>query len=174
MTLLAQILLQLLIILPVAYFTGKLFKRFGQPAVLGEICGGILLGPSFLGWVLPNVHNALFPGDSVDVLSILGNFGLIVFMFLIGLQVDTEKLKSNLKPALTISAAGIAVPFVLGIFLALFLFNDYAPLFVTRPVFCAFFGIALSITAFPVLARILEEKNSQAWFPSMVDDACLA
>lgn len=155
------LLLQVLVIIIVARIFGWLFKRIGQPMVIGEIIAGIVLGPSLLGLYMPDVSLFLFPKESLGNLQILSQVGLILFMFVIGMELDLKVLKNKAHEAVVISHASIIVPFVMGLGLAYYIYTDFAPGHVSFASFGLFIGIAMSITAFPVLARIIQERNMQ-------------
>ncbi len=158
---LAILLAQIITILLVARLLGGLCRRIGQPAVIGEIIAGILLGPSFLGNYFPEFSSVLFPVKSLGNLSFLSQIGLILFMFIIGMELDLTMLKNKAKEVVIISHASIIAPFTLGIGLAYFTYSSFAPAGIQFSSFGLFFGIAMSITAFPVLARILQERKLQ-------------
>lgn len=149
---------QICIILMASASVVWLLSKFRQPQVVGEMVAGILLGPSLLGWVAPGISAALFPPSSLGPLYLLSQVGLLLFMFMVGLELDTDKLRKLGKTALVISHTSIIVPFVLGALVAMFLF---ARVDNTLPYtgFILFMGAAMSVTAFPVLARILDERN---------------
>jgi Kef-type K+ transport system membrane component KefB len=153
------LILQTCVIIVAARFVGGLARRLGQPSVIAEVLAGILLGPSLLGRVLPGTFQQLFPKASLPGLSLLSQVGLVFFMFLIGLELDPKLLRGRGKTSFAISAAGIFVPFTLGALLAVQIFASQAGPGVPRLSFVLFMGIAMSITAFPVLARILAERN---------------
>ena len=156
---LALLILQAIVILVAARLVGRLARRFGQPAVIAEVIAGILLGPSLFGRVAPATFTELFPKASLPGLSLLSQVGLVFFMFLIGLELDPKLLRGRGKSSFAISAAGIFLPFALGALLAAQIFTSQAEPGVPRTSFVLFMGIAMSITAFPVLARILAERN---------------
>lgn len=156
---LAVFILQLIVIIIAARVFGALFKRLGQPAVMGEIIAGIVLGPSVLGAFLPEATAFLFPDKSLGNLGMLSQVGLILFMFVVGMELDVEVLKKKAGAAVVISHASIVVPFGLGVILAYFMYRDFAPPGIPFYGFALFSGIAMSITAFPVLARILRERQ---------------
>jgi len=153
------LILQICVIIVAARLIGMLARRLGQPAVIAEVIAGILLGPSLFGRVWPEAFQGLFPKASLPALSLLSQVGLVFFMFLIGLELDPKLLRGRGKSSFAISAAGICVPFGLGALLALQIFATQSPAGVPRISFVLFMGIAMSITAFPVLARILAERN---------------
>ena len=153
------LLMQIIIILAFARFFGVIATKFGQQPVIGEIIAGIFLGPSLLGWVWPGGTSLLFPEESLNALKAISQFGLIFFMFIIGTELDLGKLKNHSRGALLISHGTIAFCFFLGVGFAYFTYEAYAPKQVAFLSFALFMGIALSITAFPVLARILRERG---------------
>lgn len=156
---LAILLLQIITIILTARVFGILFKKMGQPAVIGEIIAGIFLGPSFLGHYFPEYASFLFPEKSLGNLQFLSQIGLILFMFVIGMELDLKVLRNKAKDAIVISHASIIFPFALGIGLAYFIYRRFAPDHVHFLSFALFMGIAMSITAFPVLARIVQERG---------------
>ena len=156
---LAILLAQIITIILVARVFGWIFKKIGQPSVIGEIIAGIVLGPSLLGMYFPEFSLALFPAESLGNLKFLSQIGLILFMFVIGMELDLKVLKNKANEAVVISHASIVIPFALGIGLAYFVYNRFAPEGVKFLSFSLFMGIALSITAFPVLARIVQERG---------------
>lgn len=156
---LAILLAQIITIIFVARLFGWLFKKIGQPSVIGEIIAGIVLGPSLIGMYFPEYSLALFPKESLGNLQFLSQIGLILFMFVIGMELDLKVLKNKAHEAVVISHASIVIPFALGIGLAYFLYDQFAPEGVQFLAFSLFLGIAMSITAFPVLARIVQERG---------------
>jgi Kef-type K+ transport system membrane component KefB len=156
---LPTLLLQIGVILVVARLVGLLFRKIHQPQVMGEMVAGILLGPSLLGWVAPGAFAALFPSESLGFLSSLSQVGLLLFMFLVGLELDPKILKGRGQMAVVISNASITIPFFLGTLLAIYLYPRLSDDGVAFTHFALFVGIAMSITAFPVLARILAERR---------------
>ena len=156
---LAILLIQILTIILVARFFGWFFKKIGQPTVIGEILAGILLGPSLLGLYFPEFSLALFPKESLGNLQFLSQIGLILFMFVIGMELDIKVLKNKANDAVVISHASIIIPFALGMGLAYFVYDSFAPEGTQFISFALFLGIAMSITAFPVLARIIQERG---------------
>lgn len=155
----ALLILQIITIIIVARFLGFLFKKMGQPIVIGEILAGIILGPSLLGAYFPDFSNFLFSKESLGGLQILSQIGLVLFMFVIGMELNLKELKNTAYEATVISHASIIIPFALGIALAYYLYPIFAPINIPFISFSLFIGIAMSITAFPVLARIVQEKG---------------
>lgn len=156
---LAILLLQILTIILVARALSLLFKKLGQPAVIGEILAGILLGPSVLGHLWPHFSAQLFPTASMGNLQFLSQIGLILFMFVVGMELDAGVLRNKAGDAVVISHASIMFPFTLGVMLAYYIYPGFAPAQVGFTAFALFIGISMSITAFPVLARIIQEKG---------------
>ena len=149
-----QIALAILLARGVGYVIGKL----GQPAMVGEILAGILLGPSFLGTFFPEIFSGIFPPGSVDNLQILSRFGLIFFMFIIGMELDVRVLSSKGRAAMVISYSGIVCSFLAGILLAWIIYPDVAPIGVSFPGFATFLSVSLSISAFALLSRMAQER----------------
>jgi Kef-type K+ transport system membrane component KefB len=156
---LAILLAQIITIILVARFFGWICRKIGQPSVIGEIIAGIVLGPSLIGMYFPEFSALLFPKDSLGNLQFLSQIGLIFFMFVIGMELDLKALKNKAHEAVVISHASIIIPFALGIGLAYFIYESFAPKGVEFTSFGLFLGIAMSITAFPVLARIVQERG---------------
>ncbi len=156
---LARLLLALLVVTVAARALGVLFRRIHQPPVIGEVVAGILLGPSFLGAFAPGATALLFPGNVLPLLGMLAQVGVILFMFLVGLELDAGPLRERTHSVVAISHASIAVPFVLGTALALALYPRFSTSDVPFGTFALFLGVAMSITAFPVLARILRDHG---------------
>jgi Kef-type K+ transport system membrane component KefB len=158
---LPHVLLALAVILVAARLVGAVFRRLGQPPVVGEVLAGILLGPSLLGRISPPALAFLLPPEVAPYLGILAQVGVILFMFLVGLELDPEALRNRTGATLTIAQAGIVVPFLLGSLLALWLYPLLSSRDVPFTAFALFLGISMSITAFPVLARILTDRGIQ-------------
>jgi Kef-type K+ transport system membrane component KefB len=152
--------LQIGVILAVCRLVGSLFRLLHQPRVVGEMFAGILLGPSLLGWVAPHVSAYLFPSSSLGYLSALSQVGVVIFMFLVGLGINPNELKKQGHAAVLTSHVSITAPFVLASFLALYLYPRLSDDSVAFTNFALFMGAAMSITAFPVLARILTERDA--------------
>lgn len=156
---LAILLAQIITIIFAARFFGWICKKIGQPTVIGEIIAGIVLGPSLIGMYFPEFSATLFPTASLGNLQFLSQIGLILFMFVIGMELDLKVLKNKAHDAVVISHASIIIPFALGMGLAYFIYTSFAPSGVQFTSFGLFMGIAMSITAFPVLARIVQERG---------------
>jgi Kef-type K+ transport system membrane component KefB len=157
--LLALLLLEIAVILAVARLLGLGFRALRQPQVIGEVVAGILLGPSLLGALAPAAAAALFPPAALPFLKVLSEIGIVVFMFLVGLELDPALLRRRGRVAVAIASTGIALPFALGAAASLPLYPAYAGPRATAAGFALFLGAAMSITAFPVLARILIERG---------------
>lgn len=155
----AMLLLQIIAILIVSRIFGYVFKKLGQPTVIGEILAGIFLGPSILGYVSPETYGFLFNPSTLSNIYIVSQLGLILFMFTVGMELDLGMLRSKMSNTLVISHASIIIPFSLGMILAWYLFADYAAGHTDFLSFALFIGISMSITAFPVLARIVQERG---------------
>lgn len=151
--------LQILTIIIVARFFAYLSNKIGQPSVIGEIFAGIFLGPSIVGFWFPEFSAFLFPVESLGNLKFLSQVGLILFMFVVGMELDLKVLRTKAHEAIVVSHVSIIVPFMLGTGLAYFIYLDYAPKNISFLPFALFMGIAMSITAFPVLARIIQERE---------------
>jgi Kef-type K+ transport system membrane component KefB len=158
---LAILLGQIVAIIIAARFFGYLAKKVRQPAVVGEVIAGIVLGPSLLALYFPDFASALFPAQSLGNLQLLSQIGLILFMFVIGMELDLTVLRNKAHDAVVVSHASIIVPFALGVGFAYFTYETFAPQSINFTSFALFMGIAMSITAFPVLARIVQERGIQ-------------
>jgi Kef-type K+ transport system membrane component KefB len=156
-----DVLIALATVIVAARLVGAAFRRIGQPAVVGEIVAGVLLGPSALGYFAPDLSQILLPPDAIGFFSLISQVGVIFFMFLVGVQLDSSHLRGQGEAAVAISHASIVVPFLFGSALALPLYAEYSVPGVRFTPFALFVGVALSITAFPVLARILAERKMQ-------------
>jgi len=156
---LAILILQIVTIIVVSRAFGFVFNKIGQPTVIGEIIAGIVLGPSLLGLVFPEVSAFVFPPQSLPNLQFLSQVGLILFMFVIGMELDLKVLRNQAHDAVVISHASIIIPYFLGMGLAYFLYIEFAPPSISFTSFALFMGIAMSITAFPVLARVIQERD---------------
>lgn len=151
--------LTLLVVIAVARFFGFVFRSMNQPSVMGEVLGGIILGPSVLGYFFPGYMSVVFHADAMIFLKHIAETGIVLYLFVMGLEIDLHRLKKSARSAVAISQASIALPFVLGIGLASQIYTGYAPAGVGQLEFSLFVGVSLSITAFPVLARILMDSN---------------
>ena len=156
------LLVQMSLVLAVTLLCGWVARKLGQSRVIGEIIGGILLGPSVLGRISPHASAVLFPPDSLHILETLSTVGLILFLFLIGMELDYAQLYRQRKLAVLSSGTSIVIPFFAAALLAHSLRTRFAPHGIGSLPFVLFLGISMSITAFPVLARILEERGLQA------------
>jgi K+:H+ antiporter len=166
--------LQVALILVVARLVGSVFRCFGQPQVVGEMFAGILLGPSVLGWLWPDLSTALFATSSLGPLNAVSQVGLLMFMFFVGLQFDSKLVAGQSGAAVMVSHASISAPFVLGAALGYWLFPRFAPAGTSFVGFALFMGAAMSITAFPVLARILTETRLTTTRLGVLTLACAA
>jgi Kef-type K+ transport system membrane component KefB len=147
-----------LVVMLFARFCGALMPRLGQPRVMGEVLSGIILGPTVFGAVDPSLQSSIFAADIVPYIGVAANLGLVFYMFLIGLEVDVAQLRGRVGLTLTISNTGLALPMMLGMAVALPLYSVLAP--DTRFLaFALFMGVSMSVTAFPVLARIVSERR---------------
>ncbi|MDX9919882.1 MAG: cation:proton antiporter [Paludibacter sp.] len=155
----AMLLLQIISILLVSRVFGFLFVKIGQPTVIGEILAGIVLGPSLLGYFFPEAYSFLFTPDSLSNIYILSEIGLVLFMFVIGMELDLSALKNKMGTTFVISQASIVIPYFMGMWLAYYLYEEFAAGQTDFISFALFIGISMSITAFPVLARIVQEKG---------------
>ena len=155
----AMLLLQIISILLVSRVFGFLFVKIGQPTVIGEILAGIVLGPSLLGYFFPEAYSFLFAPDSLSNIYILSEIGLVLFMFVIGMELDLSALKNKMGTTFVISQASIVIPYFMGMWLAYYLYEEFAAGQTDFISFALFIGISMSITAFPVLARIVQEKG---------------
>lgn len=151
--------LQIAVVLATCRIVGSLFLKLGQPRVVGEMFAGIMLGPSLLGAIAPQLSAFLFPPASLGFLNALSQVGVVVFMFLVGLGINPRELKKQGHAAVLTSHVSITAPFVLASFLAFYLYPRLSDSSVPFTSFALFMGAAMSITAFPVLARILTERN---------------
>ncbi len=156
---LALLLLQIISILAVSRVFSFLFVKIGQPTVIGEILAGIALGPSLFGLFLPDTFHFLFAEHSLENLHILSQVGLVLFMFTIGMELNMDSLKSKMGATFVISNASIIIPYFMGMLLAYFLYEEFAAQQTDFMSFALFVGISMSITAFPVLARIVQERG---------------
>jgi Kef-type K+ transport system membrane component KefB len=154
---LTKFLIQMIVILGMARLVGGLFGFLRQPQVMGEIVAGILLGPSLFGAFFPVFSKQVFPDASLNLLSGLSYLGLIIYMFLVGLHVDLQSLLRHRRTALITSHVSIIFPFMLAALAALYLYPKLSGASVPFSHFTLFLGTGMSVTAFPVLARILAD-----------------
>jgi Kef-type K+ transport system membrane component KefB len=158
---LVHVLLALIAIIVASRGLGFVFRRLRQPAVVGEVIAGICLGPSLLGRVWPQAQTFLLPPEVAPYLGLLSQVGVILFMFLVGMELDTGLIRRRSHATIAISHASIAAPFFLGSLAALWLYPRFSNSQVPFTVFALFSGVAVSVTAFPVLARILTDTGIQ-------------
>jgi Kef-type K+ transport system membrane component KefB len=157
---LTLLLLQLTVILVVARACGLLLRAFGQPMVIGEMAAGLLLGPVVLGALFPQWHAQLFPAASLPSLSSLAMVGVILFMFIVGAELRAPSgMAAQIKAAGWVAICSMVLPMGLGLAIAPVLYPTLAPPRLAFWPFALFLGVALSITAFPVLARILKDRH---------------
>lgn len=166
--------LQIAVVLAACRLVGNLFLKIRQPRVVGEMFAGIMLGPSLLGWISPHLSARVFPPSSLGFLNVVSQLGVVVFMFLVGLGINPKELKSQGHAAVLTSHVSITAPFVLASFLAIYLYPRLSDSHVAFTSFALFMGAAMSITAFPVLARILTERNMLRSRLGTVAIACAA
>ncbi len=156
---LSRLFLQLLLIISCTRAVGWLFTRAGQPAVVGEMAAGILLGPSLFGLLAPTAFGFVFAAPSLAALKLLSQIGVCLFMFAVGMELNISQVKERAQTAIVVSHASIIIPYFLGVLLAWRLYSGYAAVGASFVGFALFLGISMSITAFPVLARILQERG---------------
>ncbi|KAF1722304.1 cation:proton antiporter [Pseudoxanthomonas wuyuanensis] len=171
---LARFLLQLLTVLVVAKVAGWLLRHLGQPAVIGEMAAGLLLGPLLFGALLPQTQAWLFAPESLGALTLVSQLGVLMFLFVAGAEFEVSRLRGQRGFALLVSHAGIALPFLGGVLLAFALYRHHAPVGVGFTGFALFMGIALSVTAFPVLLRILSDRGMEGTSLGRIAIACAA
>lgn len=158
---LLHVLLALATIIVAGRILGAIFTRLGQPPVIGEVVAGILLGPSLLGYFSPDAMAFVLPQEVMPHLGVLAQLGVILYMFLVGLDLNSELLRSRAHATVAIAHASIVAPFLLGAALALWLYPSLAPEGKPFTSFALFMGVAMAITAFPVLARILTDRGME-------------
>ncbi|HEY2711385.1 MAG TPA: cation:proton antiporter [Chthoniobacterales bacterium] len=171
---LSRLFLQLLVIVAVAALFGALFTRIGQPAVVGEMVAGIVLGPSLLAWVAPSLFNFLFAPSTLLPLNLFSQIGVCLFMFVVGMELDVSRLRQQVQTAIVVSHASIVIPYLLGVTLTLFLYESLAPAGASFAAFALFMGIGMSITAFPVLVRMLKDRRMTRTPVGTMATACAA
>lgn len=170
----AHLLGGLVVVIVLARGLGVVLRQMGQPRVIGEVIAGIVLGPSILGRISPETMEFIFPGTVQPLLNAIAQIGVILYMFLVGLELNASVLKERAHTTVMISHASIAAPFLLGAVLALWLFQGYAPAGIPFTSFAMFLGLAMAITAFPVLARILTDRGMERSELGMVALSCAA
>lgn len=156
---LSRLFLQLFLIIAVCGIVGWLFTRCGQPAVVGEMMAGILLGPSLFGLLAPDAFQFVFAASSLEPLRLFSQIGVCLFLFAVGMELDVSQLRHRAQTAVVVSHSSIVVPYFLGVTLALFLYREFAQPGASFAAFALFMGICMSITAFPVLVRILQDRG---------------
>jgi Kef-type K+ transport system membrane component KefB len=156
-----HVLLAFVVIILSARGLGFVFRWFNQPPVIGEMIAGILLGPSLLGEVLPSAFAFLFPSQMAPYLSVIADIGVILYMFLVGVELNTNLLRERTHVSVATSHASIMAPFLLGSAMALWLYPIYSTSDIRFVVFALFMGISMPVTAFPVLARIVTDRGMQ-------------
>jgi Kef-type K+ transport system membrane component KefB len=156
---LTRLFLQLFIVTAVSYLVGWIFSHFGQPAVVGEMMAGVLLGPSVFGLLAPAAFQFVFATSSLGALRLISQIGVCLFMFTVGMEMDVAELRRKAHTAVVVSHASIIAPYFLGVTLALFLYGGLAQPGASFTGFALFMGISMSITAFPVLLRILQDRS---------------
>ncbi len=171
---LVHALIALVVVILAARVCGALFRRMKQPAVVGEMVAGILLGPSLFGRLTPALSAHVFPTLVLPFLSVVSQIGIILFMFLVGVQLDTGLLRNRTRAAVAISHASIVAPFLCGAALALWLYPSYSSRGVSFTQFALFIGVSMSVTAFPVLARILTDRGMHGSRIGSIALACAA
>ncbi len=171
---LTHVLLALVVIILCARALGAVFARLNQPPVIGEMIAGIMLGPSLLGRALPGVSAFLLPGEVAPYLSVIANVGVILYMFLVGVELNTDLLRERTHASVATSHASIIAPFLLGSGLALWLYPLFSSSEVPFVVFALFMGVSMSVTAFPVLARIITDRQMQDSPLGTISLACAA
>ncbi len=167
-----HVLLAMTVVVMAARAFGVLFSFIRQPPVVGEMLAGILLGPSLLGQVAPEVAAYVLPASVAPYLAIIAQVGVILYMFLVGLELDDSLLVTHTRQTVVVAHASIIFPFVLGSTLALFVYSELAPTGVSFTLFALFLGISMSVTAFPVLARILTDRRMHTTPLGMIALTC--
>jgi len=169
-----HVLLALAIILVVTRIVAAILRKVNQPQVMAEVISGILLGPSFFGWLAPSVSSQALPASITPNLGLISQIGVMLYMFLVGLDLDSNLLRKCTEASIAISHASIIVPFLLGAALALWLYPLYSPSAVPFSTFALFVGVVMSVTALPVLARILADCAMQNTRLGVLALACAA
>lgn len=171
---LSQLFLQLVVIIAISRLAGKAFTYFGQPAVVGEMAAGILLGPSLFGLIAPETFQFVFPQTSLGTLKLLSQVGVCLFMFAVGMELNVNHVKQKAHTAVLVSHVSIVFPYLLGVILAYFTYTYLAAPGASFLAFALFMGISMSITAFPVLARILQERGMTKTYLGSTAITCAA
>lgn len=171
---LLHLLLALAAVIVTGRLLGRLLRSIGQPPVIGEVLGGIVLGPSLLGRLAPEASAYILPSNVAPFLGVVAQLGVILYMFLVGLELNGELLRGRAHATVATSHASIITPFVLGSLLALYLYPRLSTNDVTFTTFALFMGVAMSITAFPVLARILTDRGMTSSELGVVALTCAA
>src|SRR6266513_574356 len=171
---LSRLFLQLFVIIGASGVVGWIFARCGQPAVVGEMMAGILLGPSFFGLLAPNVFHFVFTASSLDALRLFSQIGVCLFLFTVGMELDVSEVRHKAQTAVVVSHCSIVIPYFLGVTLALFLYSHLAQPGASFLAFALFMGISMSITAFPVLVRILQDRGIFKTSLGITATACAA
>jgi Kef-type K+ transport system membrane component KefB len=171
---LSILLLQIIVILFAARLVSAFFVKIGQPPVIGEMVAGIILGPSLLGMLFPQALSFLFPAPSMGALRLLSQIGVILFMFVVGMEINVRQLREKARDAVIISHASIIAPFFLGVTVSLLIYRHFAPSNISFTSFALFMGVAMSVTAFPVLARIVKERGLSNSYLGSTAIACAA
>jgi Kef-type K+ transport system membrane component KefB len=168
------LLLQLAVIIAAARLFGILFKRLRQPVVMGEMVAGIVLGPSVFGAAFPGFHAALFSGETRAAVTLIAQLGVALFMFVVGTRVELDTCRRHSRAIVAIATASITLPFILGAALGVPLHDAFVPPSVPRLPFVLFIATAMSVTAFPVLARIVVERRLEGSVPGNTALVCAA
>ena len=171
---LSHLFIQLLVIIVVSRLMGTAVRQLGQPEVVGEMAAGIFLGPSLFGLLAPSAFAFVFPESSLGTLRLLSQVGVCLFMFAVGMELNVTHVRKKAHAAVAVSHASIVLPYLLGVGLAYFLYTDLAAPGASFAAFALFMGISMSITAFPVLARILQERGLTRTFLGSTAITCAA
>jgi Kef-type K+ transport system membrane component KefB/nucleotide-binding universal stress UspA family protein len=152
---------QVVLLLFVGRGLGEIMQRFGQPAVIGNLLAGLILGPSLFGWVWPQAHDLIFPGDPKikSLITGISDIGVMMLLLLTGMETDLKLVRKVGVPAIAVTAAGVAVPFACGFAAAWFLPESILPTQGTRLVAALFLGTALSISSIKIVAMVVREMN---------------
>ncbi len=169
-----HLLLALAAVVVIGRLLGFALRSVGQPPVIGEVVAGILLGPSLLGRLAPELASYILPTSVAPFLNIVAQLGVVAYMFLVGLELNVDVVRQRAHATVATSHASIVLPFVLGSVLALLLYPRLATSDVSFTSFALFMGVAMSVTAFPVLARILKDRRMTQTELGAVALACAA